>query len=181
MKTCNRCLENKNLSDFAMTSNIQYVDGHINTCKVCTNKRCKELRQSKAQPKKEKVKLTACKNLYAKQRRKNPSIKLAMGTRNLIYHSFKRAIKGTYKKSDKTENIIGCSISFFIDHLQLNFKDGMTLDNYGQWHIDHIKPLALAKTENDIYILNHYSNLQPLWATDNLKKGAKYDNTRSNI
>jgi hypothetical protein len=50
----------------------------------------------------------------------------------------------------------------------------MTLENHGLWHIDHIKPIALATTEEEVIKLNHYTNLQPLWAKDNLKKGAKY-------
>mgnify|MGYP002132731409 FL=1 len=50
----------------------------------------------------------------------------------------------------------------------------MTWDNYGDWHIDHIIPLNSAQTEEDLYKLCHYSNLQPLWALDNLKKGSKY-------
>jgi hypothetical protein len=50
----------------------------------------------------------------------------------------------------------------------------MSFDNYGQWHIDHIIPLATAKTEQDVYTLSHYTNLQPLWAKDNISKGAKW-------
>ena len=49
----------------------------------------------------------------------------------------------------------------------------MTLENHGEWHLDHIIPLAIAKTEEEIIKLNHYTNFQPLWAIDNLKKGAK--------
>ena len=47
----------------------------------------------------------------------------------------------------------------------------MSWDNYGEWHIDHIKPLALANTEKETYELCHYTNLQPLWAIENLQKG----------
>lgn len=46
--------------------------------------------------------------------------------------------------------------------------------NRGEWHIDHIKPTSLAKTEEEIYELNNYTNLQPLWAIDSLRKGNKY-------
>ena len=51
----------------------------------------------------------------------------------------------------------------------------MSFDNYGfdGWHIDHIVPLATAKTEEQVAKLNHYTNIQPLWAKDNLSKGAK--------
>lgn len=49
----------------------------------------------------------------------------------------------------------------------------MTLENHGEWHFDHIIPLASAKTEEELIKLNHYTNFQPLWAEDNLKKGFK--------
>ena len=51
----------------------------------------------------------------------------------------------------------------------------MTWNNHGHngWHIDHIYPLNKAKSEEDIYRLNHYTNLQPLWWYDNLKKSDK--------
>jgi hypothetical protein len=49
----------------------------------------------------------------------------------------------------------------------------MSWDNYGEWHIDHIKPLALAHTEEETYKLCHYTNLQPLWAIENLQKGSQ--------
>ena len=49
----------------------------------------------------------------------------------------------------------------------------MTWENHGKWHIDHIIPLATAKTEKQVLKLNNYKNLRPLWAEDNLKKKAK--------
>jgi len=49
----------------------------------------------------------------------------------------------------------------------------MNLDNQGKWHIDHIIPLSSAKTEGEFYELCHYTNLQPLWAENNIKKSNK--------
>jgi hypothetical protein len=49
----------------------------------------------------------------------------------------------------------------------------MNWDNHGEWHIDHKIPLSTAKNEEELYKLNHYTNLQPLWSTDNLKKSNK--------
>ena len=49
----------------------------------------------------------------------------------------------------------------------------MTWENYGKWHLDHIKPLCQAKDNDEALLLNHYTNLQPLWAEDNLKKNRK--------
>jgi hypothetical protein len=53
------------------------------------------------------------------------------------------------------------------------FTEGMSWDNIGIWHIDHIIPLSTAKTEEDVIRLCHYTNLQPLWGEDNIKKGDK--------
>ena len=87
-----------------------------------------------------------------------------------IYMAFR---KNGYKKSSKTEAIIGCSMEDFRNHIASLFQEGMSFDNYGQWHLDHITPLATASTEEDVLRLNHYTNLRPLWAIDNLKKGSK--------
>jgi hypothetical protein len=75
-------------------------------------------------------------------------------------------------KNKKTEMVVGCSKEFLKEHLEKQFKDGMSWENYGHagWHIDHITPLASAKTEEEVYRLSHYTNLQPLWATENFKK-----------
>lgn len=78
-------------------------------------------------------------------------------------------LKGVYKKS-KTFAIIGCSPEEFREHLILLFEEGMTLSNHGEWHIDHKIPVSYAKTEDDLYVLNHFLNLRPLWRGDNLIK-----------
>lgn len=115
-----------------------------------------------------------------KERRRkveDPLFKLVHNIRGLMYQSFKRACGGTYKKSDKTENILGCTIFEFIEHLQSLFTEEMTLENHGNcekcWHIDHKTPISSAKTEQEIIKLNHYTNLQPLWRDDNLTKGKR--------
>ena len=77
------------------------------------------------------------------------------------------------KKNNKTFEIVGCSPQSLKEHLEKLFVDGMTWDNQGKWHIDHKIPLASAKTEEELYKLCHYTNLQPLWAEDNMKKGSK--------
>jgi len=51
----------------------------------------------------------------------------------------------------------------------------MTWKNHGEWHFDHIKPISLAKTEQELIELNHYTNFQPLWAKINIIKSNKYD------
>jgi hypothetical protein len=77
-------------------------------------------------------------------------------------------------KKNKTFDIVGCSPEFLKQHLEKQFTKGMSWELLGQHiHIDHIIPLSSAKTEDELYKLCHYENLQPLWAEDNLKKSNK--------
>ena len=73
-------------------------------------------------------------------------------------------------KKNRTFEIIGCTPQELKEHLEKQFVDGMGWENRCEWHIDHIIPLSSAKTEEELYMLCHYTNLQPLWAIDNLKK-----------
>ena len=78
-------------------------------------------------------------------------------------------------KRNRTFNIVGCTPEYLKEHLEKQFKKGMSWENHGLfgWHIDHIIPLSSANNEEEVYKLCHYSNLQPLWAIDNMKKGSK--------
>jgi len=76
-------------------------------------------------------------------------------------------------RNKRTIDILGCSIPFLYKHLEEQFTDGMNWDNYGDWHVDHIIPLSSAETEERMYELGVYTNLQPLWAKENLSKGNK--------
>lgn len=80
-------------------------------------------------------------------------------------------------KTDRTHNILGYDKSELVARIESNFLPGMTWNNYGEWHIDHIKPISAFIREGvkDPRIINHLSNLRPLWAFDNLSKGKKYN------
>lgn len=80
-----------------------------------------------------------------------------------------------YTKRSRTYEIIGCSYDFLMGYIETKFQLGMSWENRSEWHIDHIIPLASAKTEEDVIRLNHYTNLQPLWAADNIRKSDKMD------
>lgn len=83
------------------------------------------------------------------------------------------AIKnGGYRIRSKAFRLLGCPWPDFKRHIESQFKKGMTWENYGKWHIDHRIPISSASCEKDIRFLVHYMNLQPLWASDNLKKHA---------
>lgn len=107
---------------------------------------------------------------YAKRRREeNPHIKVSGNLRNRVCS----LIKG--HKSHTTEALLGCTFNELKDYLGLKFQDGMSWDNYGLygWHVDHIVPCSsfdLTDTLEQMACF-HHTNLQPLWAEDNLKKG----------
>lgn len=108
---------------------------------------------------------------YHKNRMKtDPVYALCSRTRVLIYQKIQR---GGYTKKSRTYDILGCSFVEFKSFIEKQFAEGMSWDNHGDWHLDHIIPCAVAKTEDDVIRLNHYTNFQPLWKLDNLKKGAK--------
>jgi len=109
---------------------------------------------------------------YIRRRRaEDGTYKMICSIRNLLNNAFNKRMKVGKRK--QAEEILGCSIEFFIDHLKRQFKDGMTLENHGEWHIDHIIPLSSATTEEEVIKLNHYTNLQPLWAKENIQKRNK--------
>ena len=95
--------------------------------------------------------------------------------------SMRGLVRNTYlafsaKRNDRTHLILGYSAVELIAHLEQKFQEGMSWDNYGDWHIDHIKPIQAFVDEGNFNPreINALSNLQPLWAEDNLSKGAKY-------
>lgn len=73
-------------------------------------------------------------------------------------------------KSKRTLEILGCEWDFFMIHIEKQFYKGMNWENRSEWHLDHIIPLATAKTDDDVIRLNHFTNMRPLWASENMKK-----------
>ena len=72
---------------------------------------------------------------------------------------------------------LGCAVEELKKHLESKFQPGMTWKNQGLWHIDHVRPLASFDLTERAQFLQacHYTNLQPLWAAENLKKAARRD------
>lgn len=104
--------------------------------------------------------------------RRNPSVRILNSIRARLFHALKGA-----NKSNSTLKFLGCSIESFKLYLESKFETGMSWENYGKhgWHIDHIMPCAifdLTKSEHQKRCF-HFSNLQPLWATENIRKGCK--------
>lgn len=78
-----------------------------------------------------------------------------------------------WTKSSKTAKLLGCDWNQLKEHIESQFRDGMSWENRSQWHIDHIIPLASARNVDELSKLCHFTNLQPLWAIENIKKGHK--------
>ena len=104
------------------------------------------------------------------RRRTNILIRLASNIRC----RFRMALKNN-SKTGSAIKLLGCSILEFKVYLEAQFQPGMTWENYGQWHLDHKYPLSKfdLTNEKELKIACHYTNIQPLWATDNIKKGNK--------
>jgi hypothetical protein len=104
-----------------------------------------------------------------------------------IQYRIKKLLRGRLTKAVSRNQkkgsailLLGCPVSVLIEHLEKQFKPGMSWGNHGEWHIDHIKPLASFDLQNPNQLSQacHYSNLQPLWAEENIAKNSKllYDN-----
>ena len=122
---------------------------------------------------KNKNKILKRHSIYLSDKYRNDSLlNITMRCRSRLYRML--ADNGQYKQY-KTFDLIGCTPQQLKEHLELRFVNGMSWDNRSKWHIDHIKPCAsfdLSKIEEQQKCF-HYSNLQPLWAEDNLKKHTK--------
>jgi hypothetical protein len=111
-------------------------------------------------------KLKEYSRVYTKKRRQTDELfKLSSNLRNRL-NIYLRSKK--IKKNNSTFEIIGLHPEKLKDYLEKKFTEGMSWDKLGsEIHIDHIKPLSMAKTESEVYELCYYTNLQPLWAKDN--------------
>ena len=78
-----------------------------------------------------------------------------------------------WKKDSSIQKMLGCDWETLKIHMESQFKDGMSWDNKGKWHIDHIIPLDCARDEEELKKLSHYTNLQPLWPGPNISKSNK--------
>lgn len=105
-----------------------------------------------------------------KRRYIDPYYKITLILRSRLTNALRNNLR--YKS---TLELLGCSVEKLWAHLEKSFKPGMTRENHGEWHIDHIIPcisfdLSKPEEQNKCF---HYTNLQPLWAHQNLSKGAK--------
>lgn len=106
----------------------------------------------------------------SKRKAEDIQFKLAGNLRNRLYY----ALKGNFKNGSAVRDL-GCSIDELKIYLEALFDKGMTWGNYGKWHVDHILPLSSFDLTDREQLLEacHYTNLQPLWAEDNIRKKDK--------
>lgn len=139
----------------------RYVNSHLEQVKESRTRYKKENRQK-------------CTDYERNKRHNDPIYRFRSGARHLIW-SYNR--KKGYKGGKTVWEMVGCDFDSFLVHIQSQFTEGMTMENYGLsegcWNIDHIVPISTAETDEDIERLNHYTNLRPMWAIENSKKSRK--------
>jgi hypothetical protein len=170
-------LNNKeHIKEYDKIQNIIYYKKNSDKIKSNTKKWYVENKEKAAEYRKQynienKEKINEYKKEWIRIKLKTDSFfHLKHNTRRLIYMCLKN---NGYSKTSKTFNILGCTPIEFKKHLEKQFTEGMTWENLGKWHLDHIYPISLAKDEEHLIKLNHYTNFQPLWAIDNIKKSNK--------
>jgi hypothetical protein len=151
----------KNINAKNYTNNKEYNNFRVKKWYESNPEKRKEYREKHKPRKLERRK---------ERRSDDPIFNIINRVRGRLYKYLK---SNNIVKTNKTFEIVGCTPEFLKEHLEKQFVGGMNWENRDEWHIDHIIPLSSAKTEEDIYKLCHYTNLQPLWAEENMKKSNK--------
>jgi len=159
-KVCNTCNVLKSKSNYRNSRN---------QCKTCENKIRYQKNKLRRQNDPEFNSWWKSYDVDRKRKKENedPMTGFIQIMRQCVRKSFKR---NGYTKKSRTHIILGTDWSVVKLHMESLFKEGMTWNNHGEWHIDHIIPISSGKTEDEVVKLCHYSNLQPLWAEENLLK-----------
>ena len=185
-KICSKCKEEKEVCEFNKSGRNK--SGLRAECKKCQSNyydnNVEKLKKRRKERYSENSVLELHRNkIYYKNNKSDIIEKLKIKRRTNYTFRLKNNIRSRLiqflnscklHKDNKTFEIVGCSVEFLKEHIEKQFTKGMSWDLVGNYiHIDHRIPLSSAKTEEEMYKLCHYTNLQPLWAEDNLKKGSK--------
>lgn len=179
-KQCRVCNEVKLLVEFTKDSTKK--DGHHNNCKECNKEKMRlwRINHPGYDRKHDETRRAGYDQNYhneyqRKRRENNPEYRLMGSIRSRISKFLRQ--KGFQKKSN-TYEIVACSPEELRNWIESQWTEGMNWDNYGNkkgcWNIDHIKPLGVTETLEEIYEVNHYTNLQPLWWDENIRKSNKW-------
>lgn len=180
-KKCNKCKEVKIINKFSKRSHSidklqsqckEYYRKYYQKYKIKYKRYYKKYR-NKALKYMKNYRQTYSKELnrYRREHMKiNINYRLSSYLRTRIYQTLKNI-----NKSNSTRKLVGCSIEFLKQYLEQQFTKGMNWENYGKWHVDHIKlccQFDLSKVSEQKECFN-YTNLRPLWAKDNLSRSKK--------
>jgi hypothetical protein len=189
MKVCSKCKVKKDFSEFHLRKNRPC--GYVSACKSCKSIQSKDYHKKNAKKRIEnatkwrinntekhkkyilenKDKRKEYQREYVKRKRKEDiNYFMKYKWRKVLYQSLR--YKGV-KKVGTTFDILGYTPEKLKMRIEYQFKKGMCWENYGEWEIDHKKPVAMFK-DNEYKNINMLCNLQPLWKEENRKKGDKY-------
>ena len=154
-------------------------EAKLNQNRIYRETHKKELRDKERALRKIKGDEVRAKEKVRRQKRqeRNPLIKIKDVLRSSCRDAFKRIGQN---KPTNTQILLGCTWKEAKAHFESLFQEGMNWQNHGKlgWHIDHIRP-ASSFTKEDMHLMNHISNLQPLWWYDNLSKSDRWDSLPS--
>lgn len=177
LKKCIKCNVEKEASNTFFSNSKKTYDGLHSVCKKCDLIRLNRKYKQNPEPAKAARKLyvennkTKVYEAYRAWINSSTKNKLSHRVRNLIRRSIKN--RG-YTKRSKTHEILGCDWELFKTHIERQFVKGMDWEKMGEEiHIDHIIPVSSAKSEEEVIALNHFTNLRPMWAKENMSKGAQ--------
>jgi len=173
MKKCKKCGIEKEYSMYQ--KNKKMADGYLSYCKKCMNRvvsnpEFKAYMNSYRIRYKDKIK-----ERYSIRMKNDPIFNLSKKVRSRLNTAMLRKYSYQYRKKNKTEVMLGIPFALFKIYIESKFTKGMKWENLlnGEIHLDHKIPLSSAKTEEELVALCHYTNLQPLWAKDNMAKSDK--------
>ncbi len=173
-KICNTCGVNKERTLFsAFKRNKEGLQAQCKSCCASYYQANKAKLSEKAATYRQANKADTSKRMaaYTRIRRAtDPVFAMRARVSSLIGFHLRR---GGYTKKSRSHEILGCDWEFFKSHIERQFLDGMTWGNRCEWELDHVVPMATAKTEEDVIALNHHTNLRPLWIDLNRAKGAQ--------
>jgi hypothetical protein len=175
-KRCSQCTEWKPLTQY--TKETRRPDGLCYRCIICwKNYRNNHRDVDSEYRRNNREKVNTWRRTELARKRENPDEKfIQKRIKENIARRMRFILRGT-QKSQKTCELLGCSPEEFKSHLESTFTEGMTWDNYGEWHIDHIIPCAAFDQTDDTERMACWNrrNLRALWGQENMEKSDAYD------
>lgn len=201
-KKCSKCLEFKELIGFY--KDLQKIDGLTSSCRDCLKKQRKlrldepgqkdkfrEINRNSQSKRRKNPEVKLAEKEYRNERYKSDeTYRIKCIQAASLWRTNKRKIDPSVRAIDNAKRRLnaffkengrkfsrgfGCDRKTLKTYIETRFKPGMSWENYGDWHIDHVYPLSIAikETKESFIKACHYTNLQPLWASENMKKGNK--------